>query len=259
MPYTEMPNIFRRFCFSLGLGLAVAAGLHGGGLEDGPQQITRVVRADPRTGKLVRSVVVTAKPVGSRRVAVPVVAPRAVAPEAALSRPAPGPAGIAEAVDQISASHSLPPQLVHSVIKVESNYNARAVSPKGALGMMQLMPATARRFGVANVFDPIENIEGGARYLKYLLDLYGGDYRLALAAYNAGEGAVEKYGSVPPYPETQNYLIQVNRQIQKSLAENPARPETRPVEPKAVDPQPTGPAHIQEVVGADGTVRYISR
>ena len=176
-----------------------------------------------------------------------------------MSAPALRPAGIAEAVDRISASHSLPPQLVHSVIKVESNYNPSAVSPKGAQGMMQLMPATARRFGVANVFDPIENIEGGARYLKYLLDLYGGDYRLALAAYNAGEGAVEKYGSVPPYPETQNYLIQVNRQIQKSLAAKPAQPETRPVEPKAADPQPAGPAHIQEVVGPDGTVCYISR
>jgi len=176
-----------------------------------------------------------------------------------VSSPEPRPAGIAEAVDRISASHSLPPQLVHSVIKVESNYNPSAVSPKGAQGIMQLMPATARRFGVANAFDPIENIEGGARYLKYLLDLYGGDYRLALAAYNAGEGAVEKYGAVPPYPETRNYLIQVNRQIQKSLADSSVRPETRPAEPKAVDPQPSGPARIQEVVGADGTVRYIAR
>jgi soluble lytic murein transglycosylase-like protein len=162
-------------------------------------------------------------------------------------------------VDQIAASHSLPPQLVHSVIQVESNYNTLAVSPKGAQGLMQLMPATARRFGVANAFDPIDNIEGGTRYLKYLLDLYNGDYRLALAAYNAGEGAVGKYGSVPPYPETQNYLVLVNRQIQKSLAANPARPETRPAEPKAVDAIPAGPAHIQEVVGPDGTVRYISR
>jgi len=262
MSYTEMQNILKRFRFRLGLGMAVAAGLYGGGPTDGPQQITRVVRADPRTGKLVRSVIVTAKPVGNRRVDEAVVEARAVspvAPQPALSAPAPRPAGIAEAVEQISASHSLPPQLVHSVIQVESNYNPRAVSPKGALGMMQLMPATARRFGVANVFDPIENIEGGARYLKYLLDLYGGDYRLALAAYNAGEGAVEKYGSVPPYAETRNYLIQVNRQIQKSLAASPARPETRPAEPKAMDPQPAGPAHIREVVEPDGTVRYISR
>jgi len=196
-----MQNILRRFCFGLGLGLTVAAGLHGAEVADGPQQITRVVRADPHTGRLVRSVIVTRKPAENRKPVETGVVPRPVSPvtpEALVSAAAPPPAGITEAVDRISASHSLPPQLVHSVIKVESNYNPSAVSPKGAQGIMQLMPATARRFGVANAFDPIENIEGGARYLKYLLDLYGGDYRLALAAYNAGEGAVEKYGSVPP-------------------------------------------------------------
>jgi len=85
---------------------------------------------------------------------------------------------------------------------VESNYNPYAVSPKGALGIMQLIPATARRFGVLDVFDPVDNIEGGARYLKYLLELFNGDYPLALAAYNAGENAVTRYGAVPPYPET---------------------------------------------------------
>jgi len=153
---------------------------------DRPPQMVSVVRADPHTGKLVRSVIVTAKPVAARRAAEDAVAPR----------------GIDEAVDAIAATQSLPPQLVHSVIKVESNYNPLAVSPKGAQGLMQLMPATARRFGVANAFDPVDNIQGGARYLKYLLDLYKGDYNLALAAYNAGEGAVEKYGTVPPYPET---------------------------------------------------------
>jgi soluble lytic murein transglycosylase-like protein len=171
----------------------------------------------------------------------------------------PRPAGIDEAVQQIAASHSLPPLLVHSVIQVESNYNPRAVSSKGALGLMQLMPATARRFGVANVFDPVANIEGGARYLKYLLDLYKGDYRLALAAYNAGEGAVEKYGSVPPYPETQNYLVLVNRQIQKGLAASPPPPETRPAEPKIEALPAGGPDHIREVVGPGGAVRYSSR
>ena len=119
---------------------------------------------------------------------------------------------------------------------------------------MQLMPATARRFGVANAFDPIDNIQGGTRYLRYLLDLYKGDYNLALAAYNAGEGAVEKYGAVPPYPETLNYLVQVGRQYQKNSAAAPP-----PAAPPAAEVQPAGPAHIQEVVGPDGSVRYISR
>ena len=232
----------RRSCFRLGLGLVVAAGLNAAGQPDRPQQIVSVVRADPRTGKLVRSVIVTAKPVAARRAAEDAVGPR----------------GINRAVEAIAATQSLPPQLIHSVIKVESNYNPLAVSSKGAQGLMQLMPETARRFGVANAFDPVDNIQGGTRYLKYLLDLYNGDYNLALAAYNAGEGAVEKYGAVPPYPETINYLIQVGRQFQKrSTAAPPA--EGRPAPAQAAEAQPSGPAHIQEVVGPDGSVRYTSR
>ena len=123
---------------------------------------------------------------------------------------------------------------------------------------MQLMPETARRFGVENAFDPADNIQGGTRYLKYLLDLYKGDYSLALAAYNAGEGAVEKYGTVPPYPETLNYLVQVGRQLQKSLPPVVA-PASQPAAPKVADAQPAGPAHIEELVGPDGSVRYVSR
>jgi len=240
--------------------MVVASALYAGGQPDRPQQITRVVRADPRTGKLVRSVIVTAKSVGSQKVAATVIGPRPVSFAApAASAPAPRPDGFDDAVERISASQSLPPQLVHSVIKVESNYNPLALSPKGAQGLMQLMPATARRFGVVNPFDPIDNIQGGARYLKYLLDLYNGDYRLALAAYNAGEGAVEKYGSVPPFPETRNYLIQVNQQIQKRFAAGPPPAESKPAEPKPVQQQPAGPAPIREVVGPDGAVHYISR
>jgi soluble lytic murein transglycosylase-like protein len=242
MSYTEVPNILRRFCFRLGLGLVIVAGLFAAGQPDRPPQIVRVVRADPRTGKLVRSVIVTQKPVGNRGVAGTGAEPRA----------------FDEAVNAIAASQSLPPQLVHSVIKVESNYNPLAVSSKGAQGLMQLMPATARRFGVANSFDPVDNIQGGARYLKYLLDLYKGDYDLALAAYNAGEGAVGKYGAVPPYPETLNYLVQVGRQFQKSSTAAPP-PESRPAAVIAAEAQPAGPARIQEVVGPDGSVRYISR
>ena len=119
-------------------------------------------------------------------------------------------------VERIAAEQSVPPELLHSVIQVESNYNPGAVSPKGAQGLMQLMPETARRFGVPNSFDPVENIQGGAKYLKYLLELYKGDYPSALAAYNAGEKAVAKYGGIPPYAETQNYVAQVQRESMPS-------------------------------------------
>jgi soluble lytic murein transglycosylase-like protein len=100
--------------------------------------------------------------------------------------------------------------LLHAVIMTESNYNARAKSPKGAQGLMQLMPFTAKRFGVNNSYDPGQNIQGGARYLSYLLKLFKNDFNLAVAAYNAGENAVIEHGNkIPPYRETVNYVSKV--------------------------------------------------
>ena len=131
-------------------------------------------------------------------------------------------------MQRIAAAHALPPQLIHSVIKVESNYNAHAISNKGALGLMQLIPATARRFGVNDAFNPVQNIEGGAKYLRYLLDLYDGDYRLALAAYNAGEGAVARYGGVPPFAETRNYVSSVKRQLEQATGRRMPKPRPHP-------------------------------
>ena len=112
-------------------------------------------------------------------------------------------------VNRIAAQYRLEPALMHAVISAESSYNPWAVSPKGAMGLMQLMPGTAERFGVSNPYDPIANMHGGARYLRWLLDRFN-DQRLAVAAYNAGEGAVQKYGNqVPPYRETQTYVVRV--------------------------------------------------
>src|SRR5213593_4187277 len=112
--------------------------------------------------------------------------------------------------------HGLAPELVESVIRVESNFEARAVSRKGARGLMQLMPPTARQLGVRNVFDVRQNVEGGVRHLRHLVDRYSGNLTLALAAYNAGADAVERYGGVPPYAETQAYVARILWLLQRA-------------------------------------------
>lgn len=113
-------------------------------------------------------------------------------------------------VKQAAKVHRIPVSLLHAIISAESSYNADAVSKAGAVGLMQLMPATASRYGVKDRKDPIDSIRGGSRYFRHLLDLFDNDIRLALAAYNAGENAVIKYGRrIPPYRETQNYVKRV--------------------------------------------------
>ena len=105
-------------------------------------------------------------------------------------------------IRSIAANYGLEPTLIHSIIRTESNYDPDAVSPKGAMGLMQLMPETAERYGVRDIYNPRENIEGGVKYLKYLMDLYNRKTDYVLAAYNAGHNAVKKYGGIPPFPET---------------------------------------------------------
>ncbi len=113
-------------------------------------------------------------------------------------------------VEKVARNYGLESALLHAVISVESRYNPRAVSPMGAKGLMQLMPGTARRFGVADIFDPLQNLHGGARYLQYLLNLFDSDLSLALAAYNSGEGTVLKHGKrIPPRRETLDYVPRV--------------------------------------------------
>lgn len=126
-------------------------------------------------------------------------------PKAAQLPPVP----FADAIQDAAARVGLDPLLVHAVIKVESGYQPQARSPKGAMGLMQLMPATARFYSVRDPYDPIANIEAGTKHLKMLLDRF--EVSLALAAYNAGEAAVERFRGIPPYPETQNYVRQVMR------------------------------------------------
>jgi soluble lytic murein transglycosylase-like protein len=122
-------------------------------------------------------------------------------------------------VRKVAKAHSIDPELVHVIIRAESNYDVFAISDKGALGLMQLMPATAMQYGVRNVFDPAQNIEGGVRYLKDLVKLFADQSKqtqLVLAAYNAGQEAVRKYKGIPPYPETKAYIAGIMRSYKKT-------------------------------------------
>ena len=215
-----------RICFRLPgvVALAAVAVWAGGPAAQPVSDVASVVRTDPHTGKLIRTVVVR------------------------------NPAALVAAVDRVAAQQALPPELVHSLIKSESDYNPNAVSPKGARGLMQLIPATARRFGVDDQSNPVQNLQGGARYLKYLLDLYHGDQTLALAAYNAGEQSVARYQGVPPYPETQKYVVAVKQRIAaKAPASSRAPAAAKPVA------NPANGNHVIEIVQPDGSVRYVIR
>ena len=118
--------------------------------------------------------------------------------------------GVRALIREIAGAQSVDPRLVEAMVKVESNFDPYAVSRKGAMGLMQLMPSTARRFEVGNTFDPSQNLEGGTRYIRELLERYG-EIPLALAAYNAGEDAVDRYGGVPPFRETRAYVDRILR------------------------------------------------
>jgi soluble lytic murein transglycosylase-like protein len=130
-----------------------------------------------------------------------------------------GPSTLATIAERAARKHGLDPSLVMAVIAVESNFKSTAVSPKGARGLMQLMPRTADAMGVDDSFDPEKNVDGGSRYLSTLLQLYGGDTRRALAAYNAGPGAVARHGGVPPYAETQTYVRKVMKKYEAERSE----------------------------------------
>src|SRR5262249_666085 len=234
-----------RFCFKLVLMPLMVVGLHGTSPE-APKRVTTVVRADARSGRLVRAVVVGSRVVPEKVIpSTPPVAPKSSREPGATGNPR---------AENIARRHDLEPLLVDSVIRVESNYNTYAVSPKGAMGLMQLVPGTARRFGVNNTFHPERNIEGGVRYLRYLMELYGGDERLALAAYNAGEGAVAKYKGIPPYPETQNYVDQGGKRLGQSReAERKAKAATSETKPVVHAPI------IEKTVDEEGREYYRTR
>src|SRR5712691_9230920 len=146
-------------------------------------QVTYIVRTDIRTGRLVRSAAPSSRPALK-------ATPQIQIPET----PSDPSSSWQQVVHRIAQKHAVDSDLVDSVIRVESNYNPFAVSVKGARGLMQLVPETAKRFGGGDGFSAAQNVDAGVRYLKYLLDTYHGDHQLALAAYNAGEGAVGRWG-----------------------------------------------------------------
>jgi hypothetical protein len=162
------------------------------------------------------------------------------------------------------------PVLLYAQMHTESAFKRGAVSHKGASGLMQLMPGTARRFGVTNIFDPQQNIEGGARYMRYLLDFFGGDVALALAGYNAGEGAVMKYGRrIPPYRETQEYVRRISLRYGQisggTLAQaahtlTPAqRPAAATPTQQTAPPAPTFERNVYAVRLPDGRLQLVTQ
>jgi soluble lytic murein transglycosylase-like protein len=221
-----LKNKDMRFCFRLAWTLLAGAATLAAA-DPGSPRVASVVRADARSGRLVRSVHVERG--RNLRPALPVSELRAFA-------------------QRTAEKYDVDPLLVHSVIEAESAYDPFAISPKGAQGLMQLMPGTAARFDVRNTFNPWENIDGGVRYLRYLLDLFG-EPALALAAYNAGEGSVLRHGGVPPYPETEQYVDKIG----KKLAQRPAQPP-----PSGGDSEDEY-LPLEQLVDADGNLHLRTR
>jgi len=216
-----------RYCFKFGAIVVAAAAF--ATAEPAPKAKS-VVRADRKTGRLVRTVVVPKKPDTAQQT------------------------GLEAVIDETARRYEVDPLLVHSVIQVESSYNPYALSPKGAQGLMQLIPSTARRFGVTNSFDVKQNIEGGVRYLKHLGNLFPNDLRLMLAAYNAGERAVYKYGTVPPYRETEDYVTRVGAKYRSASRTESKKAATQTTAAIVTPLLPAEPryAPIETYVDADG-------
>jgi soluble lytic murein transglycosylase-like protein len=145
------------------------------------------------------------------------------APAAESAAPDPAPSRLNQMIRELARRHGVSPALVKAVVTVESDFDPKAVSAKGARGLMQLMPGTAAELGVDDIYDPRGNLDGGIRHLRGLLDRYDGDVRLALAAYNAGEEAVRRHGGIPPYPETRQYVRRVLDQYERWQRAEPER------------------------------------
>jgi soluble lytic murein transglycosylase-like protein len=231
-----------RFCLEIILGTVVLGTLSAATLpvsQNAPATARPfwVVKVDTHTGRLVRTLVAPARPAGMD-------------------------SDVRGMIAEAARNFDVNPLLVDSVIQVESNYNPFAVSPKGAQGLMQLMPSTAQRFGVTDTFDPKQNIEAGVQYLKLLQATFQDD-RLAIAAYNAGEKAVAKYKDVPPYPETVSYVAKVGKkfgQAQRAVQKiEETRNEAKNAEAPKAELNEEKPRHILAYVDSEGKLHLATQ
>ena len=213
-------------------------------------------QAPPQTARALRSSEVAYAPGPSL----------SMAESSALDGFSTGDVSVDRFIVESGSRNGVDPVLLYAIMHRESSFHRTAVSPKGARGLMQLMPGTAARFGVSNIFDPRQNIEGGARYVRFLLDTFDGDVRLALAGYNAGEGAVMKYGNrVPPYAETQEYVRRISERYELMRDPSTARraprvSRTQLAKLKATEPPPlVYERSVSTVRMPDGKLRLVSQ
>ena len=230
-----------RFCFSL--ACFCLAGVPVQCAE--ATAVRTTVRVDHGSGRLIRTQLILPREIPTLEVIAREAGALAIVPVSKTFSTAK--ADVDVLVEKSAALHGVDPILAKSVLQVESNYNQYALSPKGAMGLMQLMPATAKQLGVMNAFDAKQNIEGGVKFLRYLKTKFDDD-RLVLAAYNAGEAAVKKHGWIPPYPETIDYVYKVGKRYGDSK-----RMQT-PIVAVAVKQDEKPLARIQQVVDADGRI-----
>ena len=232
-----------------------------------PAQVVPAARPNKRlklTARAVPADVSSAQPSTAPR---PSAAPSLqMAAGTALEGFSTGDANVDRFIVASSNRHGVDPLLIYSIMHRESSFKKFALSHKGARGLMQLMPATAARLGVRDIFDPQQNIEGGVKYMRILLNMFDGDVRLALAGYNAGEGAVLKYGrSVPPYRETQEYVRRISQRY--ALMRDPSTARLAPrvsrtqiAKLKAAEPPPLAyETHIFTVRTPEGKLRLVSQ
>ncbi|HEX7318126.1 MAG TPA: lytic transglycosylase domain-containing protein [Pyrinomonadaceae bacterium] len=239
----------------------------GGVRVETPAQLAPAARTNKRlrlTSRAVPSAVAAAQPEGVTRPAA--APPLQMAAGTALEGFSTGDANVDRFIVASSNRHGVDPLLIYSIMHRESSFKKFALSNKGARGLMQLMPATAARLGVRDIFDPQQNIDGGVKYMRFLLDLFDGDVRLALAGYNAGEGAVLKYRrSVPPYRETQEYVRRISERY--ALMRDPSTARLAPrvsrtqiAKLKAAEPPPlVYETQVFAVRTPDGKLRLVSQ